>query len=213
MRSKLIAVISLVVEILVVTLLLILISLNMIVVLLSSPSILSVEEINSDYEAIVVLGCGVFYDTPSPLLVDRLDKAIELYKSGKSSTLILSGDSQDEDDYDEVGVMADYVISKGIPSEDIIMDKLGLSTYDSCYRIINIYGLHRIIVITSDYHIYRSVYCARGLGIDAIGVKADNNAFTEMKYPSSNSYNQIRELLARAGYVYYGLIGKSMNIS
>ena len=126
-----------------------------------------------DVDCIVVLGAGVWSNGPSPILRDRLDKAIELYKVGVSKKIVMTGD-HGQDDYDEVNAMKKYAIEKGIPSEDIFMDHAGFSTYDSMYRIKEVFGAKNIVVVTQKYHIYRSIYIAKKLGLNVTGVPAQN---------------------------------------
>lgn len=141
-------------------------------------------------DCIVVLGAGVWGDEPSPMLKDRLDKAISLYQENVSSKIIMSGD-HGRKNYDEVNIMKRYAIEKGIPSEDIFMDHAGFSTYDSIYRAKEIFKAKKIVVVTQKYHLYRALYIARSLGVQAYGVMA------EPKKYSGQLYRDIREVLAR----------------
>ncbi len=141
-------------------------------------------------DCIIVLGGGIRKDKPSPLLQDRLDKAIELYKEGVSNKILMSGDHGSKD-HDEVNVMKNYAIENGVPSEDIFMDHAGFSTYDTMYRAKYIFGVKRAIIVTQKYHIFRSVYIANKLGIDAYGVPAEN---IKHQWPI---YREFREVLAR----------------
>ena len=65
------------------------------------------------------------------MLEDRLLQGIALYNNGTSSKIIMSGDHGKEE-YDEVNVMKDFAIEKGVKSEDIFMDHAGFSTYQAC---------------------------------------------------------------------------------
>lgn len=143
-----------------------------------------------DVDCILVLGASVVNgDTPSPMLKDRLDKAVELYFSGTAAKLIMSGDHGSEY-YNEVQVMKDYAISKGVPAEDIFMDHAGFSTYESMYRAKKIFGADKLVIVTQKYHLYRSLYIADKLDIDAYGVAA-----VDTKY-SGQTKRDIRECLA-----------------
>lgn len=143
-----------------------------------------------DVDCIIVLGGGIRKDRPSPLLKDRLDKAIELYKNKVAPKIIMSGDHGNKD-HDEVNVMKNYAIENGVLSEDIFMDHAGFSTYDTMYRAKEIFGVKKAIIVTQQYHLYRSIYIARCLGIDVYGVAAEN-----IKY-GGRYYREIREVLAR----------------
>lgn len=87
----------------------------------------------SDVDCIIILGAGIWNDKPSHMLEDRLLVGIKLYENNVSNKIIMSGD-HGKVDYDEVKVMKEYAIKKGVPSEDIFMDHAGFSTYDSIYR-------------------------------------------------------------------------------
>lgn len=143
-----------------------------------------------EIECILVLGAGVWGDEPSPMLEDRLNQAIELYKKNVSSKIIMSGDHGTEE-YDEVNIMKRYAIEKGVPSEDIFMDHAGFSSYDSIYRAKAIFGAKKIVIVTQEYHLYRALYIANSLGIEAYGVGADPRQY------AGAAYREVREILAR----------------
>lgn len=141
-------------------------------------------------DCILVLGAGVWGDKPSPMLEDRLNQAINLYKNNVSSKIIMSGDHGTEE-YDEVNIMKKYAIEKGVPSEDIFMDHAGFSSYDSIYRAKAIFSAKKIVIVTQEYHLYRALYIANRLGIEAYGVGADPRQY------AGATYREIREILAR----------------
>jgi vancomycin permeability regulator SanA len=63
----------------------------------------------------IVLGARVYPNgTPSPMLADRLQTGVNLYKLGKVDKLLLSGD-HGQTTYDEVNVMLEYVLARGVP--------------------------------------------------------------------------------------------------
>jgi vancomycin permeability regulator SanA len=118
----------------------------------------------------VVFGAGVWTDgTPSPMLADRVRAAVELYQSNRVTRLLMTGDNRRED-YDEVGAMRRYAMERGVPSEDITLDHAGLSTYDSCYRAREIFGVREAVLVTQQFHLPRAVYTCQGLGVDAVGL-------------------------------------------
>ena len=143
-----------------------------------------------DIDCILVLGAGIWGDKPSPMLEDRLVQAILLYKNNVSAKIIMSGDHGREE-YDEVNIMKDFAIKQGIPSENIFMDHAGFSSYESIYRAKEIFKAKKVVIVTQEYHLYRSLYIANELGIEAYGVGADPRAYT------GAIYREIREILAR----------------
>ncbi|MBQ7499645.1 MAG: YdcF family protein [Clostridia bacterium] len=142
-------------------------------------------------EAIVVLGCKVHPDgRPSDMLADRVSVGCAVYKTGVSGRLFMSGDHLN-DDYDEVGKMRSLAMEDGVPEEEIELDGWGLSTYDSMWRLKNVYGFSRVIIITQEFHLARALYDAEKMGLDAYGVKADLHTYGGMYL------NNLREVLAR----------------
>ena len=144
----------------------------------------------SDIDCIIVLGAGVWGDKPSHMLEDRLLEGIKLYENNVSSKIIMSGDHGKED-YDEVNIMKNYAIEKGVPSENIFMDHAGFSTYDSIVRAKEIFGAEKIIIVTQKYHLYRALYIANSFDLEAYGIEAVPNDY------NGAMSRELREILAR----------------
>lgn len=157
----------------------------------ASKYIIDSDNAGSGYDCILVLGCKVEGNAPSMMLRDRLETGVELYKIGASKKLLMSGDHGREI-YDEVGVMKAYAEENGVPSEDVFEDHAGFSTYESMYRARDIFKAEKILIVTQEYHLYRAVYDARALGLDAYGV-ACKPAFAY----GGQTYRDIREIFAR----------------
>lgn len=143
-----------------------------------------------DIDCILVLGAGVRGSTPSPMLKERLDASLTLYNKGISDKLLMSGD-HGQKDYNEVGVMKEYGIVSGINSENIFMDHAGFSTYDSIYRAKEIFKAKKVVIVTQEYHLYRALYIAKSLGLEAYGFSSDTTTY------SGQLKREIREILAR----------------
>ena len=143
-----------------------------------------------DVDCIIILGAGIWGDKPSPMLEDRLLEGIKLYQNGVSDKIIMSGD-HGKKEYDEVNIMKSYAIEKGIPSENIFMDHAGFSTYESIYRAKDIFQAKKVVIVTQKYHLYRALYIANQLGLEAYGVGADPRQYV------GATNREIREILAR----------------
>ena len=141
-------------------------------------------------DCILILGAGIRGNSPSPMLQDRLEVGIKLYKDGVAPKIIMSGDHSREE-YDEVNVMKDYAITSGIPSEDVFMDHAGFSTYESIYRAKEIFKADNIVIVTQEYHLYRALYIADKLAVKAKGIKSNPRIY------SGQAYRELREMLAR----------------
>ena len=158
-----------------------------------SDRIVTVEkakDLNAD--CIIVLGAGLRPDgKPTWMLEDRIKVGDELYKNHAAPKIIMSGDHGRES-YDEVNAMKKYAKSEGVPSKDIFMDHAGFETYDTMYRARDVFGAKKVIIVTQKYHLYRAMYAAKKLGLDAYGVSA-----TKRKYDNKQWIRDMREWLAR----------------
>src|SRR3989344_648331 len=123
----------------------------------------------------------------SPIFRDRVDKAIELYKEKKVSKILVSGDNSTVS-HNEVNPVRDYLLLKGIPDEDIFLDHAGFDTYSTMYRARDIFEVDSVIISTQSFHLRRSVFIARMLGLPAYGISADSGNILLKNY--------IREIFA-----------------
>ncbi|MEE0771758.1 MAG: ElyC/SanA/YdcF family protein [Anaerovoracaceae bacterium] len=142
-------------------------------------------------ECIMVLGAAVNPDgTPSQMLKDRLETGIALYHMGVAPKLLLTGDNG-QMEYNEVQVMKNFAVDRGVAEEDIFLDHAGFSTYDSVYRASYVFGVESMVVVTQEYHLYRALYGCNRMGIDAVGASADQAVYR------GQEMREGREILAR----------------
>ncbi len=139
---------------------------------------------------VLVYGAGLTRGPlPSPILAERLDAALALYRAGKVQKLLVSGDNSDRF-HDETAAMRRYAIERGVPAEDVLGDDAGVSTYDSTIRARDVFGVRRALLVTQKFHLPRALYIANGSGIDAYGVAADEGK-------DEGSTYALRELVSR----------------
>lgn len=151
----------------------------------------TLSELGIAFDYIVVLGCRVYDDGRlSHMLQDRVTVGVSLYEKGVCGRILMSGDHE-HDSYNEVDPMKNAAVALGIPSEAVSVDPLGLSTYDSLSRIAAQYTGARVVIVTQEYHLYRALYIAEGLGLDAWGVSADLRPY------AGQWKRDAREVLAR----------------
>jgi vancomycin permeability regulator SanA len=120
----------------------------------------------------LVFGAGLTRSEPSPLLAERLDMAIALYRQGKVKRILVSGDNSDRY-HDETEAMRRYAVEQGVPPSDLLLDDWGLSTYDSCVRAREVFHLDRVLLVTQRFHLPRATFIANSVGLQAHGVPAD----------------------------------------
>ena len=151
----------------------------------------------------IVLGAKVNKSgSPSDILKDRIDVAIDLYKNHKIKRFLLTGD-HGTSSYDEVNNMKDYLIRNGIDTENIFLDHAGFDTYSSMVRAKEVFQVTDAIIITQQFHLSRAVYIARSKGLNAYGVTSDKRHYRSMEYL------KFREMIANVKALYEIIINKS----
>jgi vancomycin permeability regulator SanA len=156
---------------------------NIVVVKVADPLIVTTDkayELSSEeggFDCILVLGASVSQYGPSPILANRLGKGMELFAMGVSNIMLLSGDNGTIE-YNEVQAMKEYVLRNGmeagLTANNVYLDYAGFSTYYSAVRSKEIFGAKRVVIVTQRYHLYRAVYIAKMIGLDVIGVAAED---------------------------------------
>jgi SanA protein len=143
-------------------------------------------------QAALIPGAAIFSNGRlSPVFEARADGAIELYKKGLVSKILVSGDNSTVY-HNEVNPVRDYLLRKGIPDEDIFLDHAGFDTYSTMYRARKIFQVKSVIISTQSFHLPRSVFLARSFGMKTQGYRAD----TAPSSFKNNVHNHIREVLA-----------------
>ena len=144
------------------------------------------------YRSALVLGTSsrLTNGKPNPFFVNRMEKAAQLYRTGKVSAFILSGDNRTRY-YDEPGTMRDVLVDKGIPPSVVRLDAGGLRTFDSMERCKYVFGQDSVIIVTQPFHAYRALFLAEHLGMTAVVFAA--------REPNESVGLQVyfREILAR----------------
>jgi SanA protein len=139
----------------------------------------------------LVFGAGLTpAGEPSLALYDRIATGVDLYQQGKVDKLLMTGDNGSVE-YNEVAAMRRTAEALGVPERDIVLDYAGFSTYDSCYRARDVFGLTQTTLVTNAFHLPRALYTCGQLGLDVAGVPADRQW-------QGTLYNRLRELPALA---------------
>ncbi|AZA48163.1 hypothetical protein EG346_08120 [Chryseobacterium carnipullorum] len=135
---------------------------------------------------------------PNAYFYNRIQAAIDLYKSGKIKYILVSGDNSSKD-YNEPEDMQLTLMKYGIPKERIVMDHAGFRTLDSVVRAKDIFGQTKLVIISQKFHNERAVFLARKNGMEAFGYNAnDVNKYAGLK-------TNLREYLAKTK-VYWDLL-------
>lgn len=119
----------------------------------------------------IVFGAGLYRPdrTCSCALLERLDKAAELYHAGIVKKLLLSGACTDIL-YNEPEAMRLYLEDQGIPREAMILDPDGLRSLQTLKNARDKYGIRAAILITQRFHMPRCLLLSDAVGIRAEGI-------------------------------------------
>jgi uncharacterized SAM-binding protein YcdF (DUF218 family) len=135
-------------------------------------------------EAIVVLGGATKSAFPPRPSVDlsehgeRVIYAAQLYRQKKAPMIILSGGRIDwyGKGTPESADMALVLTSIGIPAEALVQEPNSLNTYENAVnvrKILELRGIHQILLVTSAMHMPRALKIFQHQGIDVIPAPAD----------------------------------------
>jgi SanA protein len=143
----------------------------------------------------IVFGAGLRRDgTPTAILRDRVETAVDLYSSGKVEKILMSGDNRFAN-YNEPESMRQYALSLGIPAEAIALDYAGRRTYDTCYRAKAIFGVQSALLVSQKFHLPRALFLCNTLGLESDGVEANQRRYRRISLLIWN----LREQLATIG--------------
>ncbi len=162
-----------------------------VLLLYAAPRTFTIEEARRAPVAIV-FGAGLYRDgSAGPVLRDRVETAVLLYKADAVDKLLMSGDNRFPE-HNEPEAMRQYALDLGVPDEDIVLDYAGRRTYDTCYRGHEIFQVESAILVTQHFHMARALFLCNTFGIDATGVEADNRYFLKR----ARFYWNVREIFA-----------------
>ena len=147
----------------------------------------SIENVNT----MIILGAKVNEDGISKTLKRRLDKAIEYYNTNKNiNNIIVSGGQGSDEVVTEALAMKNYLVKNGVSKDKIIMEDKATTTLENIIfskKIITDKNLKgKVLIVTSDYHLFRGQIIASILGID-------NEGLCSISPLSSRIYYMIRE--------------------
>ena len=143
---------------------------------------------------VIIPGAKVYANNISDVVRDRIEAGVDCVNHSKAQRILISGD-HGRTDYDEVNQMRLYMQRIYNVQPDIIfMDHAGFSTYETMYRARDIFCVNDAVVVTQKFHLARSVYIGRKLGLNIVGYEAPElTGYSKQTHTNWNT----REALAR----------------
>ncbi|NMO94418.1 YdcF family protein [Paenibacillus lemnae] len=120
-------------------------------------------------DVLIVLGYRCDRGEIHPLLKERLDTAIRLYRKKTYRAIIVSGGAVTWD-RSEAEIMRDYLLAQHIPPEAVLIEDWSRNTVHNvvnCRVLMERHGYKSCVLISNSFHIRRMKYIMRRLGIPA----------------------------------------------
>lgn len=109
-------------------------------------------------DIIVVLGAAEYRGKPSPVLKARLEHALSLYRQQYAPFVLTTGGAGGDPRFTESEVGRNFLLSRGVPPEAIVMEDEGDSTVHSAVAVAEIMDRMRLrscIIVSDSYHLFR----------------------------------------------------------
>ncbi len=123
-------------------------------------------------DAIAVFGAAQYGGRPSPVLHLRLDHAVDLYRRRVAPMIVTLGGGSDRDSgRTEGGVGRDYLLSQGVPMEDIVAEMQSTDTVQQVHRLAALardHGWQRIVVVSDGTHMFRIRALCEDAGLEVL---------------------------------------------
>lgn len=161
-----------------------------------------------DADVAIVLGAAAWDARPSPVLRERVNHAILLYKRKQVKTLIFTGGKGKGATYAESEVAAKYAMEQGVPRRAIRLETVSLTTYENlseAHRLVKDQNLQRVLIVSDPLHSKRAVTIARDLGMDAFPSPTRTSRFKTWKTKQNFLKHEVYT------YVAYLLFGSIQN--
>jgi len=156
---------------------------------------------NVQADAAIVLGAAMWGEELSPVFRERINHALDLYRSGKVRKIIFTGGQGNNNEPSESSGARRYAVERGIPEEDILIEESSHTTYENLFyakQVADAQHLKTVLIVSDPLHMKRAMLMARDMGLEA--------------YPSptpTTRYQSVRSqrgLLAHETYYYIGYL-------
>lgn len=170
---------------------------------LLSICLYSLKDEKQEADVAIVLGAATYYDEVSPVYRERLNQGIRLYEQGYIDKLIVTGGLGSGNEHSDAYTAKQYVISQGIPEEDVLTEDKSSITQENLENakvIMDEKGFEDAIIVSDPLHMKRSMLLAKDAGITGYSSPTETTMYRslETKIPFV-----LRELFFYIGYKWY----------
>jgi uncharacterized SAM-binding protein YcdF (DUF218 family) len=156
---------------------------------------------NSRADAAVVLGAAVWTADVSPVFRERINHAVNLYRSGQVRKVIFTGGQGNPGEPTESAAARDYALQSGIPANDILIEEKSHTTYENIFyakQLADTHGIKKVLIVSDPLHMKRAMAMATD-----VGLSADPSPTPSTRYQGLKSQ---LGLLAHETYYYIGYL-------
>lgn len=125
---------------------------------------------NGPADAAIVLGAAVPTTGPSPVYVERINHAVELYRSGAVKYLIMTGGKGLGERVAEADAGRDKAIADGVPADAILTETQSRDTRGNLANakpIVTAHAFDKVLIVSDPLHMMRAMQMAAEVGLDA----------------------------------------------
>ena len=154
-------------------------------------------------DVIIVMGAAEYRGKPSPVLRARIDHALDLYRKKLAPRILTTGGAGGDPVYTEGEVARNYLVRQGVPSEAILVESEGESTWQStaiAAEMMRRMNLRSAIVVSDGYHIFRTKKMLEFRGLDVYGSPRPEEAKGTWREKSMFFRQAVGYLLWQVGY-------------
>ncbi len=119
-------------------------------------------------DTLLIMGAAQYDGVPSPVFRRRLDKALELYQTGCSERILVTGGKQPGDRYSEGDTGVRYLTERGVEPSALLTEAKSSTSFENLSFSQPLISSSRLLIITDDLHSYRSKWLAQYLGYEAV---------------------------------------------
>ncbi len=154
-----------------------------------------------EFDYVVIMGAAVFHNNkPSPILKQRILKAINIYRRGLANKIICTGGNA-PGEIAEAKVEKSILLQHGIPIDKIITEVNTSTTLEQIVYLRNILYPNKSAIIVSDkFHLNRIKLMANTMKLDVVpiasGLKLKEKSFF---------YFNLRDSVATLLFMFFGI--------
>src|SRR5688572_4103536 len=156
-------------------------------------------------DAAIVLGAAVWGNEVSPVFRERINHAIDLYRTGKVRKIIFTGGQGNRDELTEAAEAREFAIKNGVPDKDILIEESSHTTYENVINaklLADAHGLKKVLIVSDPLHMKRAVAMAKDIGLEAYPSPTPTTRYQGWR-------NQM-ESLTHETYYYIGYLARTV---